>query len=92
MLKPHTNATAKPPKGSKGKASGIRQLNLWEGRVTAPFREREIIPGITRHDVDWDCPESLAALLLVARTLDLQKEMEERRQRSIEVPEVDVIQ
>jgi len=29
MLTPHTNKTAKPPKGSRGKASGPRQLSLW---------------------------------------------------------------
>lgn len=29
MLKCHTNATAKPPKGSRGKSSGPRQLSLW---------------------------------------------------------------
>jgi len=29
MLKCHTNATAKPPKGSRKKASGPHQLSLW---------------------------------------------------------------
>lgn len=29
MLKLHTNATANPPKGSKGKVSGAKQLSLW---------------------------------------------------------------
>ena len=92
MLKPHTNATAKPPKGSKGKASGIRQLNLWEGRGAAPLREREIIPGITHHDVDWESPESLTALLLVARTLDIYREREKRRESPVQAPGSEVRQ
>jgi len=29
MLKCHTNATAKPPKGNRGKSTGARQLSLW---------------------------------------------------------------
>ncbi len=29
MLTPHTNKTAKPPKGSRSKSSGPRQLSLW---------------------------------------------------------------
>ena len=29
MLKPHTNATAKPPRGSRGNKTGARQLSLW---------------------------------------------------------------
>ena len=29
MLTCHTNATAKPPKGSRGKATGPNQLSLW---------------------------------------------------------------
>jgi hypothetical protein len=29
MLTCHTNETAKPPKGSRGKAAGPRQLSLW---------------------------------------------------------------
>ncbi|WP_027190360.1 hypothetical protein [Fundidesulfovibrio putealis] len=80
MLKPHTNTTT------------TRQLSLWEGRASAPTKDRDIIPGITRHDVDWGSSESVAALMLVAKALDIYREREKRRESPVEAPDSEVRQ
>lgn len=56
MLKCHTNATAKPPKGSRGKSSGPRQLSLWGSTArTVSKTAKELDNFVSRGAVASHC-------------------------------------